>query len=112
MKKVIINERTRKIINTCICAVIVIGIAVGAFVCGWYAHKEAVKEYTVEAMVTEIIADRNEVFFETTSGHIFFIVTNDIFAPFENYRITFDTNDTSTVEDDKIISVIREIEIK
>jgi hypothetical protein len=89
-----------------------VGITVGAFVCGWYTHKEAVKDYTVEATVTEVISGTGEVFFETTSGHIFSITTKDIFAPFEKYKITFDTNNTPTVDDDKIISVIREIEIK
>lgn len=112
MKKIIINEKTKKIINTCVCAIIVMGIAIGTFVCGWYAHKEAVKEYTVEAIVTEVIPDTSEIFFETTSGHIFSITTKDIFAPFEKYKITFNTNNTSTIDDDKIISVIREIEIK
>jgi hypothetical protein len=112
MKKIEINNKTKKIINTCICVIIVVGIAIGTFICGWYAHKEAVKNYTVEAIVTEVISDTGEVFFETTSGHIFSIKTKDIFAPFEKYKITFDTNDTSTVEDDKIISVVREIEIK
>ena len=112
MKKIIINEKTKKIINTCVCVIIVMGIAISTFICGWCAHKEVVKEYTVEAMVTEIIADRNEVFFKTTSGHIFSITTKDVFAPFEKYKITFDTNNTPTFDDDKIISIVREIKIK
>lgn len=112
MKKIEINNKTKKIINTCICVIIVVGIAIGTFICGWYAHKEAVKDYIVEATVTEVISDAGEVFFETTSGHIFSITTKDIFAPFEKYKITFDTNNTPTVDDDKIISVVREIEIK
>ena len=112
MKKIEINNKTKKIINTCICVIIVVGIAIGTFIYGWYAHKEAVKDYTVEATVTGVVSGTGEVFFETISGHIFSITTKDIFAPFEKYKITFDTNDTSTVDDDKIISVVREIEIK
>jgi hypothetical protein len=111
MKKITINEKTKKIISTCIIAVIILGIAVATFVGGWYAHKEAVKEYTVDAIVTEIIVDRSEVFFETTSGHIFYVVTDEIFAQFESYSITFDTMGTPTVEDDEIVLITRELKM-
>lgn len=111
MKKITINKKTKKIINTCVCVIIVMGIAIGTFVCGWYAHKETAKEYTVEVTVTEVIPDTSEVFFETPSGHIFYIVTDEVFAVYEKYTITFNTNDTPTVEDDEIYHISRNIEM-
>lgn len=111
MKKIEINNKTKKIIGVCVCVVLAVALVASSFLGGWYAHKEVVKEYTVEAVVTEVIVDRSEVFFETTSGHIFYVVTDEIFAQFESYSITFDTMGTPTVEDDEIILIARELKM-
>lgn len=111
MKKITINQKTRKIISVCVIVILAISIAATAFVCGWHTHKEATKEYIISVKVTEIIEDRNEVFFETASGHIFYIVTDEVFAQFEKYEITFDTMGTPTIEDDEIVVITREINI-
>lgn len=111
MKKITINEKTKKIVSVCIIVILAISIAATAFVSGWYAHKEATKEYIVSAKVIEIIEDKNEVFFETVSGHIFYIVTDEVFAQLEKYEITFDTMGTPTVDDDEIVLITRELKM-
>lgn len=116
MKKINFTEKTRKIVNTIIIAVILIGISVGGFFGGFYTKAEMVKRefssYSIKATVTEVIEERSEVYFETSSGHIFYITTDEIFSPFEIYTIVFDTMGTPTVDDDEISTIYREINIK
>lgn len=115
MKKINFTEKTRKIVSTVIIAVILIGISVGGFFGGFYTNKNISEKnfskYSVEAIVVEVNPDTSEVFFETPSGHNFFIVTDEIFAVNEQYTLTFSTNNTPTVEDDEIYHISRNIEM-
>lgn len=111
MKKFNLNDNSKKIIRLVFCTIFVLAVVSGSFFGGFFTHKKTVNNYSVEAIVTEIVEDRNEVFFETTSGHIFYIVTEEPFAQFETYSITFNTMGTPTIEDDEIISLTRELEI-
>ena len=112
MKKITMNEKTKKIIGTCICVVLALVVASACFFGGYQMHKETTDIYTINATIVEIIEienDINEVYFETDSGHIFYITTGEIFGVFEDYVLTFKTNDTATFDDDIIIGVSREI---
>jgi hypothetical protein len=116
MKKIVISENTKKVVKIILIAVAILGIFVGGFF-GGFSVKDKISEkefstYEMEAVVTEVIVDRSEVFFETTSGHIFYVVTDEIFAPFESYTITFSTNGTPTVEDDEIIVISRDLKME
>ena len=112
MKKITMNEKTKKIIGTCVCVVLALLVASACFFGGYQMHKETTDTYTINATIVEIIEienDINEVYFETDSGHIFYIATGEIFGVFEDYVLTFKTNDTATFDDDIIIGVSREI---
>ena len=113
---IIKNEATQRVIKIVVFAVLIVGIVVGSFFSGFYTKAEMVKRefssYSIKATVTEVIAEKNEVYFETSSGHIFYITTDEIFSPFEIYTIIFDTMGTPTVEDDEISTIYREINIK
>lgn len=115
MKKVEINSKTKKIIGVCVYVALVVALIASSFLSGWYIHqniyKAETKTYSVEATVTEVITDTSEVFFKTTSGHIFCIVTGEVFAVDEKYTITFNTNGTPTVEDDEIYNISRNIKM-
>lgn len=115
MKKIEINNKTKKIIGVCVCVVLAVALVASSFLGGWYIrqsiYEAETKTYSVEATVTEVNPDTSEVFFETTSGHIFYVVTDEVFAADEKYIITFDTNGTPTVEDDEITLVSRNISI-
>lgn len=115
MKKIEINNKTKKIIGVCVCVVLAVALVASSFLGGWYirqrAYEAETKTYSVEATVTEVIPDTSEVFFETPSGHVFYIVTDEIFAVYEKYTITFNTNGTPTVEDDEIYHISRNIEM-
>jgi hypothetical protein len=116
MKKIVISENTKKVVKIVLIAVAILGIFIGGFF-GGFSVKDKISEkefstYEMEAVVTEVIVDRSEVFFETTSGHIFYVVTDEIFAPFESYTITFATNGTPTVEDDEIIAISRDLKME
>jgi hypothetical protein len=100
MKKINLNDNSKKIIRLVFYTIFILAVISGSFFGGFFTHKKIVNNYSVEAIVTEIIEDRNEVFFETTSGHIFYIVTEEPFAQFETYSITFNTMGTPTIEDD------------
>lgn len=107
MKKIKVSSKAKKIIESCICIVLLIGVVVAVFFGGYYTKETENKTYTVYASVKDITND--EIFFETQAGHIFSIVTNEIFAYGEQYTITFDSCDTATVEDDIIVLISREI---
>lgn len=110
MKKITMNETTKKIIRICVCVVLIVGVLASSFMGGYYLHKETTNEYTINATVVEIIEeDTTDVYFETETGHIFYITTDEVFAVFEEYTITFDTNNTPTFDDDIITKVGREI---
>ena len=113
---IIKNEATQRVIKIVIFALLIVGIVVGGFFSGFYTKAEMVKKefssYAVKATVTEVIEEKNEVYFETSSGHIFYITTDEIFSPLEIYTIIFDTMGTPTVEDDEISTIYREINIK
>lgn len=115
MKKIEINNKTKKIIGVCVCVVLAVALVASSFLGGWYirqnAYEAETKTYSVEATVTEVNPDTSEVFFETTSGHIFYVVTDEVFATYEQYTITFNTNGTATVEDDEIYHISRNIEM-
>ena len=115
MKKINFTEKTRKIVIAVIIAVVFVGISVGGFFGGFYANKNISEknfsEYSVEATVIEVNPDTSDVFFTTTSGHNFSIVTDEIFAVNEHYILTFSTNNTPTVEDDEICHISRNIEM-
>lgn len=111
MEKFTINNNTKKIIAIFLCVLLILTIAVGGFFGGYTVHKKMTEQYNVDVIVTEVIPDTNEVFFETTSGHVFYIVTDEIFASYEEYTITFKTNGTATVEDDEIYHISRNIEM-
>jgi hypothetical protein len=113
---IIKNEATQRVIKIVIFALLIVGIVAGGFFGGFYTKAEMVKRefssYSIKATVTEVIEEKNEVYFETSSGHIFYITTDEIFSPFEVYTIVFDTMGTPTVDDDEISTIYREINIK
>lgn len=112
MKKITMNEKTKRIICTCICVCLALLVASACLFGGYCIHKEMTKQYTINATIVEIIEidkETNEVYFETETGHIFYITTNEVFGVFEDYVLTFKTNDTATFDDDVIIGVSREI---
>ena len=112
MKKITMNEKTKKIIYTCVCVGLALLVASACFVGGYQTHKETTDTYTIKATIVEIIEvenDLSEIYFETESGHIFYITTGEIFGVFEDYVLTFETNNTATFDDDIIIGVSREI---
>ena len=115
MKKIKINNKTKKIIGVCVCVVLAVALVASSFLGGWYirqnTYEAETKTYSVEATVTEVNPDTSEVFFETTSGHIFYVVTDEVFSAYEKYTITFNTNGTPTVEDDEITLVSRNVSI-
>lgn len=109
MKKITMPKMNKKIISSILSVVVLMTIFATSFMGSYYLNKYLSKDYTIEATVTEVIVDTSEIFFETNSGHIFYIVTDEIFAPYEKYTLIFDTNGTPTVEDDVIVQVTREI---
>ena len=115
MKKIEINNKTKKIAGVFVCVVLVVVVVASSFLGGWYIHKNTyeakTKTYSVEATVIKVVPDTSNVFFETTSGHVFSIVTDEIFSTYEKYTITFSTNGTPTVEDDEIYHISRNIEM-
>ena len=113
MKKFQFNSKTiKRVVVSIITVICIIAIISSTFVGGFYLNKYLMKEYTVEAKVVEVVVDTSEVYFETSSGHIFVVVTDEIFALNENYLITFNSNGTTTVEDDEIIIVSRELKME
>lgn len=113
MKKFQFNSKmVKRVVISIVTVICIIAIISSVFVGGLYFNKYLMKEYTVDAKVVEIVVDTSEVYFETPSGHIFMIVTDEIFALNENYLITFNSNGTATVEDDEIITVSRDIFLK
>ena len=112
MKKIQINSKmVKRVVISIITVVCIIAIISSAFVGGFYLNKYLMKEYTLEAKVNEIVVDASEVYFETSSGHIFMVVTDEIFALNENYLITFNSNGTATVEDDEITEISRDLKM-
>lgn len=115
MTKINLTNKTKKIINTVIIALVLIALAASSFVGGFYVNKAITEKhyasYEVEANVISVNPDTSEVFFTTPSGHSFYIVTDEVFAVGENYVITFLTNNTATVEDDEITLVSRNVSI-
>ena len=107
MKEIKLSSKAKKIIECCVCVIILIGIMVAGFFGGYYTKEAENKTYTVYASVKDITND--EIFFETQAGHIFSIVTSEVFAYGEQYTITFDSCNTATVEDDVIVLISREI---
>lgn len=113
MKKFQFNsKKIKRVVISIITVICAIAIVSSAFVGGLYLNKYLMKEYTVDAKVVKIVVDTSEVYFETPSGHIFMIVTDEIFALNENYLITFNSNGTATVEDDEIIIVSRQLKME
>lgn len=113
MKKFRFNSETvKRVVVSVIAVVCIVAIISSTFVGGFYLNKYLMKEYTVDAKVVEVVVDASEVYFETPSGHIFMVVTDEIFALNENYLITFNSNGTATVEDDEIVTVSRDIFLK
>lgn len=112
MKKFTMPKMNKKVISSILSVVILMTIFVTSFMGSYYLNKYLSKDYTIEATVTEVIVDTSEVFFETNSGHIFYIVTDEIFAPYEKYILTFDTNGTPTVEDDEITMISRDLKME
>lgn len=99
----------KKIAVIVITVALVVGVYVGGFFTGNKVTENLFDTYSMAATVTEVNPDTSDVYFETTSGHIFFIVTDEVFAVNETYTITFNTNGTPTVEDDEIFLVSRDI---
>lgn len=106
------SETVKRVAVSVISVVCIIAIISSTFVGGFYLNKYLMREYTVEAKVVEIVVDASEVYFKTSSGHIFMVVTDEIFALNENYLITFNSNGTATVEDDEIIIVSRKLKME
>jgi hypothetical protein len=111
MKKITMPKMNKKVVSSILSVVVLLTIFVTSFMGSYYLNKYLSKDYTIEATVTEVIVDTSEVFFETNSGHIFYIVTDEIFAVNEQYTLTFSTNGTPTVEDDEIYHISRNIEM-
>ncbi len=99
----------KKIAVIVITVALLVGVYVGGFFTGGKVKENLFDSYSIVATVTEVNPDTSEVSFETTSGHIFFIVTDEVFAVNETYTITFNTNGTATVDDDEIYLVSRDI---
>ena len=99
----------KKIAVVVLTVALLVGVYVGGFFTGEKVQENQFDTYSMTATVTEVNPDTSEVYFETTSGHIFFIVTDEVFAINETYTITFNTNGTATVEDDEIFLVSRDI---
>ena len=113
MKKFQFNSKmVKRVVISIITVICIVAIISSTFVGGFYLNKYLMKEYTVEAKVVEVVVDTSEVYFKTPSGHIFTVITDEIFALNENYLITFNSNGTATVEDDEIIIVSRELKIE
>ena len=80
MKKFQFNSKmVKRVVISIVTAICIIAIISSAFVGGLYLNKYLMKEYTVDAKVVEIVVDTSEVYFETPSGHIFVVVTDEIF---------------------------------
>ena len=109
MKKITLNETTKKVIKIALIVLLAVGICGSMFVGGYYLNKQLTAEYDIKVTVVEVIEDRHEVYFETETGHIFYITTDEVFANFEEYTITFNSMGTPNFEDDIIIKVTREI---
>lgn len=109
MKKITINEKTKRVVTICTCVLLCVTLAAVSFFGGWVVHKKTVEEYSVSAVVTDIVAEKNSVYFTTPTEHTFVIITDEIFSINENYTLTFTTNNTPTIEDDEIIRVARDI---
>lgn len=107
MKKIKVGSKVKKIIESCVCIILLVSVVTAVFFGGYYTKETENKTYAVYASVRDITND--EIFFETQAGHIFSIVTSEIFAYGEQYTITFDSCDTATVEDDVIVLISREI---
>lgn len=99
----------KKIAVVVITIALLVGVYVGGFFTGDKVKENQFDTYSMIATVTEVNPDTSDVYFETTSGHIFYIVTDEVFAVNETYTITFNTNGTATVEDDEIFLVSRDI---
>lgn len=99
----------KKIAVVVITIAILAGVYVGGFFTGDKVKENQFDTYSMIATVSEVNPDTSDVYFETTSGHIFYIVTDEVFAINETYTITFNTNGTATVEDDEIFLVSRDI---
>ena len=113
MKKYQFNSKmVKRVVVSIITVICIVAIISSTFVGGFYLNKYLMKEYTVEAKVVEVVVDTSEVYFKTPSGHIFTVITDEIFALNENYLITFNSNGTATVEDDEIIIVSRELKME
>ena len=113
MKKFQFNSKmVKRVVISIITVICIVAIISSTFVGGFYLNKYLMKEYTVEAKVVEVVVDTSEVYFKTPSGHIFTVITDEIFALNENYLITFNSNGTATVEDDEIIIVSRELKME
>lgn len=113
MKKFQFNSKmVKRVVISIITVICIVAIISSTFVGGFYLNKYLMKEYIVKAKVVEVVVDTSEVYFKTPSGHIFTVITDEIFALNENYLITFNSNGTATVEDDEIIIVSRELKME
>lgn len=112
-KTKISKAKALNITKVVVAIVLTLAVMFGVFVSGYYTNKaiedKRLETYSMTATVTEVNPDTSDVYFETTSGHIFYIVTDEVFAVNETYTITFKTNGTATVEDDEIYLVTRDI---
>ena len=112
MKKFQFNSKmVKRVVISIITVIYIVAIISSIFVGGFYLNKYLMKEYTVEAKVVEVVVDTSEVYFKTPSGHIFTVITDEIFALNENYLITFNSNGTATVEDDEITEISRDLKM-
>ena len=101
----------KKVAVIVVTVALLVGVYVGGFFTGNKVTENLFDTYSITATVNEVNPDTSTVYFETTSGHIFFIVTDEVFAVNETYTIAFNTNGTATVEDDEISLVSRNISI-